>query len=91
MSEGSGLGTTITGYHINGREGDVAALLSIPPDVTQIALLPVGYTTTPSFRRAVRPLVEDITYYERWGQPSWRRVTNSSFVLCVLPAMREIA
>jgi nitroreductase len=63
-----GLGTTITGYHLNGHEGDVAALLSIPPDVTQIALLPVAYTTTTAFRPAVRLAVQDITYYERWGQ-----------------------
>ena len=63
-----GLGTTITGYHLNGHEADVATLLSIPPGVTQIALLPVAYTTTTSFRPATRPPVEDITYYERWGQ-----------------------
>jgi nitroreductase len=63
-----GLGTTITGYHLSGHEADVAALLGIPPDVTQIALLPVAYTTTTSFRPAARPPVEDITYYDRWGQ-----------------------
>jgi nitroreductase len=63
-----GLGTTITGYHLNGHEEDVAALLGIPPGVTQIALLPVAYTTTTSFRPAARPAVEDITYYEHWGQ-----------------------
>src|ERR1700678_13160 len=63
-----GLGTTITGYHLSGHEADVAALLSITPEVTQIALLPVAYTTTTSFRPAARPAVEDITYYERWGQ-----------------------
>jgi nitroreductase len=63
-----GLGTTITGYHLNGHEADVAALLSIPPDVTQVALLPVAYTTTTEFHPAVRPAVEDITYNERWGQ-----------------------
>jgi len=63
-----GLGTTITGYHLNGHEADVAALLSIPADVTQIALLPVAYTTTTAFHPAARPAVEDITYYERWGQ-----------------------
>jgi nitroreductase len=64
-----GLGTTITGYHLNGHEAEVAALLSIPPDVTQIALLPVAYTTTTAFHPAVRPAIEDITYCERWGQP----------------------
>jgi nitroreductase len=63
-----GLGTTITGYHLNGHEADVAALLSIPADVTQIALLPVAYTTTTAFHPAARPAIEDITYYERWGQ-----------------------
>jgi nitroreductase len=51
-----GLGTTVTGYHLNGHEADVAELLSIPPDVTRIAMLPVAYTTTTEFR----PAVEDI-------------------------------
>lgn len=63
-----GLGTTITGYHLSGHEADVAALLGIPEDVTQIALLPVAYTTTDTFRPAARPVVDDITYYERWGR-----------------------
>src|ERR1700678_537302 len=63
-----GLGTTITGYHLNGHEEDVAALLSIPPEVKEIAVLPVAYTTTSSFRPAARPAVEDITHYERWGR-----------------------
>jgi nitroreductase len=63
-----GLGTTITGYHLAGHEQDVAELLGIPPGVTQIALLPVAYTTTTAFRPAARPPVEEITYYERWGQ-----------------------
>jgi len=62
-----GLGTTITGYHLNGHEADVAALLEIPDVVSQIALLPVAYTTTTSFRPAARPAVEAITYYEQWG------------------------
>jgi nitroreductase len=65
-----GLGTTITGYHLNGHEADVAALLAIPDDVTQIALLPVAYTTTTRFRPAARPAVEEITYYDRWAQPA---------------------
>jgi nitroreductase len=63
-----GLGTTITGYHLSGHTADVAALLAIPQDVTQVALLPVAYTTTTAFRPAARPPVEDITYHERWGQ-----------------------
>jgi hypothetical protein len=62
-----GLGTTITGYHLNGRQADVAGLLGIPDDVTQIALLPVAYTTTTDFHPAARPRIEAITYYDRWG------------------------
>jgi nitroreductase len=63
-----GLGTTITGYHLGGHEQDVAELLGLPAAVTQVALLPVAYTTTTAFRPAVRPAVEDITYYEHWEQ-----------------------
>jgi nitroreductase len=61
-----GLGTTITGYHLNGHQADVAGLLGIPDDVTQIALLPVAYTTTTEFHPAARPRIEAITYYDRW-------------------------
>ncbi len=63
-----GLGTTITGYHLNGHEPDVAAVLGIPDDVTQIALLPVAYTTTTDFHPAARPSIEAITYFDRWGR-----------------------
>jgi nitroreductase len=63
-----GLGTTITGYHLGGHEQDVAELLGLPAAVTQVALLPVAYTTTTAFRPAARPAVEDITYYEHWEQ-----------------------
>lgn len=63
-----GLGTTITGYHLDGHEADVAALLGIPDDVTQVALLPVAYLTTTDFRPAARPSVQSVTYYERWGR-----------------------
>lgn len=63
-----GLGTAITSYHLNGHEADVADLLGLPDEVTQITLLPVAYTTTNEFHPAERPAVEDITYYERWGR-----------------------
>lgn len=61
-----GLGTTITGYHLDGREAAVAALLGIPDDVTQVALLPVAYLTTTEFRPAARPSVHSVTFYDRW-------------------------
>jgi nitroreductase len=62
-----GLGSTIVCYHLDGREREVADLLGIPEDVTQIALLPVAYTTATCFRPAERPPIRDITYYDRWG------------------------
>jgi nitroreductase len=62
-----GLGSTFVGYHLADREQEVAALLGIPGDVTQITLLPVAYTTTTEFKPAARPPVEEITYYDGWG------------------------
>ncbi|MCK9895808.1 nitroreductase family protein [Frankia sp. AgB32] len=62
-----GLGTTITGWHLDGHADAVAALLGIPDDVTQVALLPVAQLTSTDFRPAARPPVESITYHERWG------------------------
>jgi nitroreductase len=63
-----GLGSTFVGYHLANRERDVAALLGIPDDVTQISLLPVAYTTTTEFRPAARPPVEEITYNDGWAR-----------------------
>jgi nitroreductase len=63
-----GLGSSLIGYHLAGREQEVAEILGIPDDVTQISLLAVAYTTTDTFRPAARPPVEEITYHDRWGQ-----------------------
>jgi len=62
-----GLGTTFVGYHLSDREREVADLLGLPEDVTQISLLPVAYTTQTAFRPAARPPIEDITYFETWS------------------------
>lgn len=62
-----GLGSTITGYHLFGHEEEVARLLGIPEGFTQVALLPVAYTTQKDFQPAARPPVEEITYLDRWG------------------------
>jgi nitroreductase len=61
-----GLGSSICGYHLQDHEADVAALLGIPDDVTQISLLAVAYTTQRDFRPAARPAVRDITYFDAW-------------------------
>ncbi|GHF02404.1 oxidoreductase [Amycolatopsis deserti] len=63
-----GLGSTITGYHLFGHEEEVARVVGIPADFTQVALLPVAYTTQRDFRPAARPPVEDITFLDRWGE-----------------------
>ncbi|EOD64693.1 nitroreductase family protein [Amycolatopsis vancoresmycina] len=61
-----GLGSSICGYHLQDHETDVAALLGIPADVTQVSLLAVAYTTQRDFRPAARPAVEEITYFDSW-------------------------
>lgn len=65
-----GLGSTIVGYHLDDHESDAARILGIPSDVTQVALLAVGYTTTTTFRLARRPPIQQITYHNRWGTTS---------------------
>ena len=62
-----GLGTTWTTAHLFGRAADTAALLGIPPGVTQITLLPVAYTTGGDFHPAERPSATDITFFDYWG------------------------
>lgn len=62
-----GLGSVFTTLHLFG-ERDVGELLGIPDDVTQIALLPVAYTTGTDFKPAARPPVESITYWDTWGE-----------------------
>ena len=49
------------------QEKEVAELLGIPDDVTQVALFPVAYTIGTSFKPAARPPVEEITYWDSWG------------------------
>jgi nitroreductase len=61
-----GLGSVWTTLHLF-KEQEAAALLGIPDNVTQIALLPVAYTIGTDFKPAARPPVETITYLDEWG------------------------
>jgi nitroreductase len=61
-----GLGSAWTTLHLY-KEKEVAALLGIPDDVTQVALIPVGYITGGDLKPAERPPVEGITYWDTWG------------------------
>ncbi|MQY22229.1 nitroreductase family protein [Nocardia macrotermitis] len=65
-----GLGSTIVGYHLAEFEAETAHILGIPPEITQVATLAIGYTTTSTFRPATRPPLEQITYHNRWGTTS---------------------
>lgn len=61
-----GLGSAWTTLHLFAEE-QVAELLGIPADVTQVALLPVAYTVGTDFSPVDRPSPESVTYVNRWG------------------------
>jgi len=60
-----GLGSTLTTLHLF-REAEVAKILGIPDDVSQVALLPVAWTVGTDFKPAVRPPPESIVHWNRW-------------------------
>lgn len=60
-----GLGSTLTTLHLL-HEQEAAALLGVPDDVMQVALLPVAYTLGTDFKRASRPPVAKITHWNQW-------------------------
>jgi nitroreductase len=62
-----GLGSVFTTLHLF-QDRLVAEALGIPDDVLQIALLPVAYTIGTDFKPAVRPPVEEITFWNQWGE-----------------------
>jgi nitroreductase len=62
-----GLGAAWTTLHLR-YEKEVAALLDIPDDVTQAALLPVAYYTGDDFKPAQRLPAKDKTYWDGWGR-----------------------
>jgi nitroreductase len=61
-----GLGSSFTTLHLN-REKQVAELLGIPDDVTQVALIPLGFFTGEDFRPADRPAPETIVHWDGWS------------------------
>ena len=60
-----GLGSTLTTLHLM-HEQEAAALLGVPDDVMQVALLPVAYTLGTDFKRAARPPVAKIMHWNQW-------------------------
>ncbi len=61
-----GLGSAWTTLHL-GQAEEVADLLGIPREATQIALLPVAYTRGVEFAPARRSPIRQVTYWDRWG------------------------
>jgi nitroreductase len=62
-----GLGSAWTTLHLR-YEKEVAAILGIPDNVTQVALLPVAYFTGDDFKPAERIPAKEVTYWDGWGQ-----------------------
>jgi len=62
-----GLGSAWTTLHM-GRKQEMADLLGIPDDVTQIVLLPVAHTVGTDFKPARRRSARSITWFDRWGR-----------------------
>ncbi len=63
-----GLGSSVTTLHL-AREKQIADILRIPEDVTQVALLPVAYIRGSGFRRAPRRPLQEVAFSETWGTP----------------------
>jgi len=64
-----GLGSAWTTLHL-AYEQEAAALLGIPKDVTQVALLPVAYFRGTDFKPAKRLSIRERTYWDAWGRTS---------------------
>ena len=62
-----GLGAAWTTLHLM-YETEVAALLGIPANITQAALLPVAYYTGDDFKPATRLPARERTHWDGWGQ-----------------------
>ena len=63
-----GLGSSLTTLHLF-KEAEAAEILGIPGTVTQVALLPVAYTTGDGFKPAARRPAVEVTYWNSWKSP----------------------
>lgn len=62
-----GVGSVLTTAHLQ-YASEAAALLGIPDNVTQAALLPVGYFTGADLKPAKRVPARERTHWNAWGQ-----------------------
>lgn len=63
-----GIGSAWTTFHLE-HEAEVATLLGIPPTVTQVCLLAVGYFTGDTFAPAPRRPAREVTFLNTWKNP----------------------
>lgn len=61
-----GLGTVWTSIHL-AKEKEAAELLGIPDGFIQVALIPVAYTKGSDFKPAKRTPIEEVTFWDHWG------------------------
>jgi nitroreductase len=60
-----GLGTAWTTLHLR-YEAEVAAILGLPPDVAQAALVPTAFYTGDTFRPAHRRPLDEVLHLDGW-------------------------
>ena len=69
-ARGLGLGSVVTTLHKQ-YEAEIKQLLGIPENVETAALLPIGYPTDDArYGPTRRAPVDEVTYWDRWGQGS---------------------
>ncbi|MFK7897707.1 MAG: nitroreductase family protein [Myxococcota bacterium] len=61
-----GLGSVLTTMHLAFEE-ESRAVLGLPEDIVQMAMLPVGYTVGFDFKPATRPPPESVTHFNHWS------------------------
>jgi nitroreductase len=62
-----GVGSAWTTLHLR-YEQETAALLDLPPNLTQAVLMPVAYFTGEDFKPAARQPVAEHTHWNGWGR-----------------------
>jgi nitroreductase len=60
-----GIGTCWTTLHLN-YEKEVAALLGIPEEFAQVALIPIAYTQGTNFKVAPRKDLDSVLHTDGW-------------------------
>ena len=66
-----GLGATLTTLHLV-YEGEIKERLGVPADVATVAMIPIGWPRG-KFGPTTRAAVEEVTYWDGWGQQRARR------------------